>query len=549
MSSAPPTGKNNRVHVDDALETLVNQFADPMSFFRELIQNALDAGSPEIEVRVEHEEPGADGRGLMTVFIDDFGEGMDAEIIDTRLTRLFSSSKDDDFTKIGRFGIGFVSVFAIEPEAVIVDTSRGGENWRVIFRHDRTFERVAMDVPFDGTTVRILKRVNREGYRAFERRAREVVTFWCRHAAAEIRFQGDVINEPFDVVAPVKVSYEEEGTRVVAGYIPDSAPFFGFYNRGLTLFEGHEAHIPLVTFKVSSRYLEHTLTRDNVLRDNNYHKAMAVVARLAARELPRALFEGLQAALDGGSESELDALFSVLRTWLDHCRLTGHQVPEWARRDYEVFASPSGSRYPLQAVMRAGAHDHLYYDIGRSPVTDALESGGKVVVLCRTSKDPARAALEVLRGGQVKRASRRFCTALPARSDREAERWDRLRSAVQRLLDDFGARLKRVEVGRLRYPGTVVAHRVAITQGELGELTPIEEAGLLPTSLFRFRRVLVLNADHPMVGSLLDLSEREPETAAYLVTKVFLLREELPLETDARLATLAMERRCRRSTT
>ena len=40
------------------------------------------------------------------------------EIIETKLTRLFSSQKDGDRTKIGKFGIGFVSVFAIGPDVV-----------------------------------------------------------------------------------------------------------------------------------------------------------------------------------------------------------------------------------------------------------------------------------------------------------------------------------------------------------------------------------------------------------------------------------------------
>ena len=120
------------VAVRDALDELVNQFADPMSFLRELIQNAIDAGSEEIEVDVEF-EPGKDGDGVTIVRVDDFGEGMTREIVEKRLTRLFSSAKDGDMTKIGKFGIGFVSVFAIEPEAVCVDTAREGEAWRVLF--------------------------------------------------------------------------------------------------------------------------------------------------------------------------------------------------------------------------------------------------------------------------------------------------------------------------------------------------------------------------------------------------------------------------------
>ena len=36
--------------VADALDQLVHQFADPLSFYREVIQNALDAGSQEVEI-------------------------------------------------------------------------------------------------------------------------------------------------------------------------------------------------------------------------------------------------------------------------------------------------------------------------------------------------------------------------------------------------------------------------------------------------------------------------------------------------------------------
>ncbi|MEM7354409.1 MAG: ATP-binding protein, partial [Acidobacteriota bacterium] len=100
------------VETADALERLIHQFSDPLSFFRELIQNAIDAGTPEIDVAFSYQQ------GVMTISVDDYGEGMDRRIIDTKLTRLFSSGKEDDFTKIGRFGIGFVSVFAIHPDAV-----------------------------------------------------------------------------------------------------------------------------------------------------------------------------------------------------------------------------------------------------------------------------------------------------------------------------------------------------------------------------------------------------------------------------------------------
>ena len=34
---------------------VIRQFADPKAFFRELVQNSIDAGSPSVEVRIEHD--------------------------------------------------------------------------------------------------------------------------------------------------------------------------------------------------------------------------------------------------------------------------------------------------------------------------------------------------------------------------------------------------------------------------------------------------------------------------------------------------------------
>ena len=168
------TQTTSGVDTATVLQDLVNQFSDPMSFLRELIQNSIDAGSGEIDVRVEFApDKGGGEKGLMTVFVDDFGEGMSRDIIETKLTRLFSSGKDDDYTKIGRFGIGFVSIFAIEPQAVCVDTGRGGEYWRVLFKQDRTFDLIRMDQPVEGTQIRIFKQMTRAQVDTFRQRTRE----------------------------------------------------------------------------------------------------------------------------------------------------------------------------------------------------------------------------------------------------------------------------------------------------------------------------------------------------------------------------------------
>ena len=134
----------------DALNALVRQFSERSSFVRELVQNALDAGAGRIEVMLFEE-----GESLIIEVIDD-GEGMDRDIIERYLLTLFRSSKERDLTKIGKFGVGFVSLFTLEPSLVVVDTGRDGRPHRVIFAADRSYTLAEVDTPFEGTTVRIL---------------------------------------------------------------------------------------------------------------------------------------------------------------------------------------------------------------------------------------------------------------------------------------------------------------------------------------------------------------------------------------------------------
>ena len=98
------------------LNNLVTQFASPFDAMRELVQNSIDAGTSQVDVWVDF-ETGPGGAGVIAIHVDDYGEGMNEAIIDQQFTKLFASDKEGDLTKIGKFGIGFVSVFALEPEA------------------------------------------------------------------------------------------------------------------------------------------------------------------------------------------------------------------------------------------------------------------------------------------------------------------------------------------------------------------------------------------------------------------------------------------------
>ncbi len=536
--------------IGQALDSLVHQFADPWAFLRELVQNAIDAGSPEIEVDLEHDE----ARGTAVILVRDFGEGMNREIIDTRLTRLFSSSKEGDYTKIGRFGIGFVSVFAIDPELVCVDTGRAGEYWRVVFRADRSFERIRLNDPVEGTTVRLFKRLDAAQLDEARSKAREVLGHWCKHARVEVRLEGEPISGPMTLDGPVVVEHQEEGTHVVMGWAPEAAALRGYYHGGLTLHEEHDASLPFVAFKIDSRFLEHTLTRDNVLRDDNYAKAIAIIQRVAAGPLVDALFEAIERRLTESTDPGAPDVHQLF-VWAEQALLRFEgKLPaaEWMQRAVvPQLGAPPCSFAELRRLPRGRA---IYCGREVSPVSERLRGEGHLV-LAGSCKDPL-VSVAMLGAGLVGRGLQsvaELCTALPL-PDAEADAWVPLRRAVAALLDSQRYRISAVQVGRFDYPESPLRGRVAITQAKLDELTPIAEASQLSTGWLGDKRVLVLAADHPTLVHLREIAEREPELAAYLALKHFFLDHPPSADAaelvrfDQTLADQAAQLRCQRAT-
>lgn len=285
-----------------ALDMLVRQFAQPLACLRELVQNSIDAGTNQVEVTLTKEREG------IRLSVSDTGEGMTEQIIETQLTRLFASSKEGDLTKVGKFGIGFVSVFALDPLAVVVDTGRQGENWRVLFKPDRTFELLKLPHGVEGTTVHLYLDDKRFEIPSLRNKIRETLAFWCRHCRVEIFVDGQPIRSPFELKESVQASYEETGTRVVLALSRQSECFYGYYNQGLTLLEGLQSPIPHLSFKIDSRYFEHTLTRDNVIHNEDYAKGMALLERVLKTQYPARLYEQLR---KGGDDWELLGILSI----------------------------------------------------------------------------------------------------------------------------------------------------------------------------------------------------------------------------------------------
>ncbi len=305
-----------------ALQNLVKQFATPFDAIRELVQNSIDAGTSRIDVWCNYEF--TDQNGVITIHIDDFGEGMDENIIDNQLTKLFASAKENDLTKIGKFGIGFVSVFALEPVGVLLHTGRGGEYWEVFFHPDRTYTKTKIDNPVEGTQITVFMEGSPAYYDEVVREVGGSLRKWCLYAEPEIAFEnradlnGEVeyINQEFGVdgVCPI-IDIHEDGTEIALAF--NSNPSYAFFNRGLTLAMDNNLdnlfpihlHRTLsgLSIQIKSRYLEHTLSRDSVVRDENFDRAMKLLERSIETKLFLALFERLETLANQASLNPLEA--------------------------------------------------------------------------------------------------------------------------------------------------------------------------------------------------------------------------------------------------
>ncbi len=305
-----------------ALQNLVTQFATPFDSVRELVQNSIDAGTSSIEVWCDYEY--TDNNGVLTIHIDDFGEGMDENIIDNQLTKLFASAKENDLTKIGKFGIGFVSVFALNPAGVLLRTGRGGEYWEVFFHPDRSYTKTKIDNPVEGTQITIFLEGSPAYYDVVVAEVRGSLKKWCLYAEPEISFENradpmgeiETINQEFGVQGLCSIIDEhDDGTQIAVAF--SNAPHYAFFNRGLTLAMSQEAVdlypprsrklVEGLSVQIKSRYLEHTLSRDSVVRDANFEKAMRLLEKTVNEELLCALFHRLQSLATQKNLNPLEA--------------------------------------------------------------------------------------------------------------------------------------------------------------------------------------------------------------------------------------------------
>ncbi|TVQ86773.1 MAG: hypothetical protein EA397_19620 [Deltaproteobacteria bacterium] len=527
----PPTPRPTLA--DRALENLVHQFARPMDALRELVQNALDSGSPRVDVRIGAAPlPQDASKALITLGIHDTGEGMDEQIIDTRLTRLFASDKAGDLTRIGRFGIGFSSIFALEPLAVLVQTGRLGESWELLFYPDRGFDKVRLDEPLTGTRITLFLKKRVDEIEPFLHEVRETLIHWCGYSDRPIRFfdqtrpstspstasddpfqigdpeeSYELLNRPFALPDALS-TYEVQTARAHLLVGVSEQPHITFLGGGLTLAtsERHEVLGPYadslrgLSLIVRADGLEQTLTRCGVMHTTHFADVMDEVVEAAGTFRAQLLTEVSEASELGG---DLSRWFSPLRYLV---RAAPGRGEAW-RQICSIPLFPGHDRLisALELERQRGRAGGLLLHPGDGPLADALDAEGYVQV--RATPD----ALELLY--ELHRPT--FGQGRPPRSELFVRADERF--ALPQTLDL--ASLPPAESALFQScQGTVsvaTQDRVFLTFGRVastGPRTPLVLRGARGGRLFAVvepglfgamwewvtRRTLLVNVDHPL---------------------------------------------------
>lgn len=514
--------------IEEVFDNLVGQFNDPFTFLRELIQNSMDAGSNQVDVYAEYE----DDKGRMVVTVADSGEGMDEDLIRNQLTKLFSSTKEDDFTKIGKFGIGFVSVFALQPQLVIVDTGRAGQYWRMAFRGTTDYKLLKLQNPVEGTTIRLFKLLNPIEAPAFIARCRETISYWCKYSETQISFNGEPINENLEVDSCLTAYVEHPGTKLVVGIKPAHQTDFGFYNRGLTLMEGLQDEFAGVNYRLKSHYLEHTLTRDSVIKDENYAKAMQIVLATIKGPLTQKYLEKLRSLAQTYpvGKIELEQLLIESSVFLANSRYAV------LKAIWNVPLVPCLHRPPTSLKELKSARfweGSLYCNAVETRVTQQLNAIG-VPVICCGPDDQLRAWVCELLKSEMRCVDEVVAWPELLEKQPQDKAWRGLIERMQSLLALGSLKIRRIKLANFHYPGSCIENLPCLAAVDENEPVRLYNRGFF-RSLTQYPRILSLNQKHPLVQKALAKSGTDPELSAFVLAKAALLQDGLPQDLEAKI--------------
>jgi hypothetical protein len=543
----PQLSTSEAVH--DAVHQMVRQFADPMAWLRELVQNALDAGATAITVHLDYQADRGADRGTLRASVTDDGSGMDQDTIERSLVVLFRSTKDRDPTKIGKFGVGFFSVFGAGPSVVTVDTGRADapESLRLTFHPDFTYELEALP-PRRGTTVTLTLTRSASEADAFAARAHAALARWCPHVAAPLHLRTEAIpagdrdvriDRPFDIDGAVTLTHRVDARTILALAV-DPVASVAFYNRGILLHETTDTPLPGVRWKVDAHELHHTVSRDNVRRDAAFARAHELAAALARGELSQNFVHAFAAVASRcAAAATRPAPDAALLGTLAHLALAAPYKLKPAQVAWPLAHPLAAAPERFTATFTPGLlrHPERRYAPEPSALTAALARKDIAVVDIGHSPD---ALLTLLRAhhqdDRVAPADARYLLARPLHENDLVPHAKRLLAALRPLLPALG--LRDVSLGTLDGYGRERAFALFANDPRSTEF--LLDATKDKPFAIEDGRALLLHVTHPRVVLAVEAAQADPALAALaLLRAVALDADALDARRDLALFTLA----------
>jgi len=502
---------------------VIGQFADTFAFLRELVQNSIDAGTPQVDVHLERELDAP----VIRAIVRDQGEGMTRDVIENQLLVLFRSTKEHDDSKIGKFGIGFASVLSPQPNVVVVHTSRDGRRLTLHLQRDLSYELFdAGPSSRAGTSVELEIPLT-TSFDAFVTASQSALVRWCRHAAVPIRLVvrdggATTLDQRIDrplaldhAVIEVRETSADGLTTAVVGITEDATPYGGFFDHGLTLYEDIAPVIGRYAFKVQDARLAHTLSRDNVRRDPAYDRAVAFAREVAERALPAAATTALAAAAERGDRPGYRALVEAVVAAGVRIGLDQWSFP---------LIEPMGG---LRAVTRDALGARPYGARATSSITAMLAAAGSPVLDLGAAGE-LEPHLEVRIGDRIREVHRELSRVTPV------EPTDADRALLGLVGELIAAAHRKPGALALGVVEGALAGYVSITGDPTDAAIPSgadrgapwlidrRRGGRRPFGLFG-RASLVISVRHAEVATARTLAATDPVAAASLLARLLLL--------------------------
>jgi len=339
---------------------LKNQLNTPLACFRELVQNPIDEGASQIVFDFHYHEK----EGLLAISVDDDGAGMDYKKL-KRYFKMFDSAKEGLEGKIGKFGIGKISTFVLNPEKVIIETGDGQQGFKAVIEKDLS-GRIMKNGTKKGTSVIILKKVDEYDARHMPYDIAGYLRENCPYSRIPIIINGERIGKKIDIEAENKISfkfttdsgYEVEGVSAVGPYSSEFLALKGSLNLGSVEFPfnltgGDSWRIPHLGAIADSFAFNHPISRNKVYQDDAFKEISNSILKKPITELAEDCASKLEKPDSKNKEEIRGFLLGYLNVFFDKTRKDF--VPYTPKRvlDAKLFKLIDGTYESLENVCNA----------------------------------------------------------------------------------------------------------------------------------------------------------------------------------------------------